>query len=108
MDFTLETYSVRFNRNWPFQAFLHLIDPTEKVWLCVNESVNERTKRWFYEGLIKPIVSVLEESFVDEVYISSKKYHWLLCINHHDVLIATGHPMVEKLKQLENKLLGTA
>lgn len=106
-DLKLDTYSIHFDKNWPFEAFLPLVDPSEKVWLFVNETVNKGTKFWFYEGLINTIVFVLKESFVDEVYIASKKYEWLLCLNHHDVLIATGQPMVDKLKKLENELLTT-
>lgn len=106
-DLKLDTYSVRFDRNWPFDSLLQLIDNSEKVWLFINESVNEGTKFWFYEGQIKTIVFVLGESFVDEVYIASKKYDWLLCINHHDVLVATGLYMPDKLKQLEKQNLLT-
>ena len=106
-DFKLDTYSVRFDRNWPFDSLLQLIDNSEKVWLFVNESVNEGTKFWFYDGQIKTIVFVLGESSVDEVYIASKNYDWLLCINHHDVLIATGVYMPDKLKQLEKQNLLT-
>lgn len=104
-DLKLDKYSVRFDRNWLFDSLLQLIDDSEKVWLFINESVNEGTKFWFYEGQIKTIVFVLGESFVDEVYIASKKYDWLLCINHHDVLIATGLYMPDKLKQLEKQSL---
>ncbi len=104
-DFKQRSYSVQFYRNWPFESLLQLVDNSEKVWLFVNESVNEGTKFWFYEGQIKPIVSVLRESLVDEVYIASMKYDWLLCINHHDVLIATGLDMPDRLRQLEKQNL---
>ena len=57
----------------------------------------------FYEGYIKDIVSVLGETTqTDEVYVASKKYEWLICVNHHDYIIATGRNMVEKLVMLEN------
>jgi hypothetical protein len=35
-----------------------------------------------------------------EYYIVSKKFEWLLCENHHDILIAVGQPMVEKMERL--------
>jgi len=100
-DFKQDIYSVQFNRNYPFDSLIQLVDNSEKVWLFINESVKQGTKFWFYDGQIKTIAFVLGESFVDEVYIASKKYEWLLCINHHDVLIATGHNMPDKLRQLE-------
>lgn len=107
-DFKQDTYSVRFEKNYPFDSLLQLVDASEQVWLVINESVNDGTKFWFYEGQIKPIAFVLGKSFADEVYIVSKRYDWLLCINHHDVLFATGLNMPGKLKQLDkqNKLLG--
>lgn len=104
-DFKLDTHSVQFLRNYPFDSLIQLVDISEKVWLFVNESVNEGTKFWFYEGKIEAIVFALGESYVDEVYIASKKYEWLLCINHHDFLIATGIMMPDKLRQLEQKSL---
>lgn len=100
-DFKQQTYSIHFDRNYPFDALLQLVDNSENVWLFVNETINEKNKFWFYEGKIKSIVFVLGESLVNEVYVASKKYDWLLCINHHDVLIATGGDMPEKLKRLE-------
>lgn len=100
--FKQNVYSVHFNRNYPFDSLLQLVDNSEKVWLFINETVNEREKFWFYEGRIEFIIFVLGESIVDEVYIVSKKYEWLLCINHHDVLIATGNTMPEKLMRLHS------
>jgi hypothetical protein len=34
--------------------------------------------------------------------LASKKYEWLICINHHDNLIATGKVMAEKLRNLSD------
>jgi len=104
-DFKNETYAVQFFRNWPFDSLTQLVDHSEKVWLFINEPVEGKTKFWFYEGKIETIVFVLGESFVDEVYVASKKYEWLLCINHSDILIATGLNMPDKLRQLEKQNL---
>jgi hypothetical protein len=102
--FKLDQYSVAFDYNWPFDELLKLIDPSEKVWLFLNESASKGEKFWFYEGNVKPIVLILKGSYhTDEVYIVSKKYEWLVCVNHHDVIIATGKIMPEKLKQLEKE-----
>ncbi len=102
--FKQDTYSVQIQYNWPFDPLLKLVEPAEKVWLFLDETINEETKFWFYEGTINEILAVLwESSFIDEVYIASKKYEWLLCINHHDVLIATGKEMSQKLRQLEKE-----
>jgi hypothetical protein len=58
-----------------------LIDETETVWYFVNETIREGEKFWFYEGKIKTIQKVIEVSGFDELYIASKKYEWLICIN---------------------------
>lgn len=87
----------------PYTFFDKLIDEDEKVWLMLNESVNMGDKFWFYEGKIKAIQEIINESgYIDELYIISKKYEWLLCINHHDYLIGTGDIMLNRLKRLEN------
>lgn len=89
--------------NYPFDQLLNLVDHSEKVWFFLDERVSEGNKYWFYEGYITDIVSILSEStLVDEVYLVSKKYEWLLCVNHHDYIIAAGNKMPEKLMKLEN------
>ena len=103
--FKLDQYAVAFDNNWPFDQLVNLIEPSEKVWLFLNESASEGEKFWFYEGTIKPIALILGESrYTDEVYIASKKYEWLICVNHHDEIIATGKDMPEKLKQVEDEI----
>jgi hypothetical protein len=60
-----------------------------------------KTNSGFNQGRVKAIRKVILEScYIDELYLVSKKYDWLICINHHDSLIATGKAMAEKLKNL--------
>lgn len=82
-----------------------LIDEHETIWLGATTTYHENTKIWWYEGKILPIIQVLAEScFFEEFYFVSKKFRWLFCINHHDVLTATGQEMPEKLANLVKKL----
>ncbi|MBF9143249.1 DUF6756 family protein [Hymenobacter properus] len=75
-----------------------LVDPGEVVWLVLNETVNMGDKFWFYQGTPRAIGRVLAECYyLDEIYLVSKKYAWLLCLNHHDVLFGVGPPMQERL-----------
>ncbi|MGI4870269.1 MAG: DUF6756 family protein [Janthinobacterium lividum] len=126
-DFKLDTHSY-FSYKYLLPDFIleKLVDNEEIVWLMLNESGSGAGKKiptwylphngppegiwieygsekfWFYEGRVKAIQQVLEDSAgIDEIYIISKKYEWLLCINHHDVLYATGGPMPARLRHLE-------
>jgi hypothetical protein len=82
----------------PFAILEQLIDPSEEVWFFVN---GDRDKFWFYQGKVKAIRKVILEScYIDELYLASKKYDWLICINHHDNLVATGEILAEKLRNL--------
>lgn len=99
--FKLDTFSVS-TKGKPFLYLDKLIDDTETVYFFVNETVNEADKFWFYQGQVKPIQTIIAEAcYIDELYLVSKKYEWLLCFNHHDILIATGQTMPDKLRHLE-------
>jgi len=100
-DFKHDTFSVPDLKYRPEYYLDKLINEDEKVWYLVNETINETTKYWIYEGKIKNIQMIIDEIGFDELCIVSKKYDWLICINHHDILIATGFKMIEKLKNLE-------
>jgi hypothetical protein len=80
-----------------------LMPPTETVWFITEDA--RRNKRhgnyWVYEGKIGPIVDVIRETHYFEYYIVSKKFEWLLCENHHDILMAVGQPMVNQLERLK-------
>lgn len=95
--FKLDTFSILVDQ--PYKFLDQLVDSEEMVWFFVN---GDKDKFWFYEGKVKVIMTVIEESsYIDELYIVSKKYQWLICINHHDGLITTGQMMPYKLRQLK-------
>lgn len=101
--FKLETHTWYCPEKLPDFLLEKLVDKQEAVWLMLDDTVNGQAKLWLYEGYVVAIRQVLDECcFVDEVYLVSKKYEWLLCINHHDVLYATGGDMPAKLRQLES------
>lgn len=76
-----------------------LIDEDENVWLVLLDE-----KFWFYEGKIKTIQMMIDESWFDELYIVSKHYTWLVCINHSDCLIALNEPVRQRLLTLNEEL----
>ena len=95
--FKLDTFSISVDK--PYKYLNQLIDNEETNWFFVN---GDKDKFWFYEGRVKAIKTVIEESsYIDELYIASKKYEWLICINHHDDLIATGQEIPDKMRKLQ-------
>ena len=102
-DFKAETFVFACESD-PYKKLDLLIDEDEVVWFFVNETVNEKTKYWFYQGRIKAIQEVIGEAVgLDEYYIASKKYKWMLCVNHHDILIGAGD-IIPKLKEKEKEI----
>jgi len=82
----------------PHTLLTSLVDPEETVWLMLDETVNFGDKFWFYQGTPHAIRSILTECYyLDEVYLISRKYTWLLCVNHHDVVYGIGSPVQERL-----------
>ncbi len=102
-DLKVETFGISC-KNDPYEKLGLLIGKNETVYFLVNETVNEMTKYWFYEGKVDTIISVIGESLgLDEYYLISKKYDWFLSTNHHDVLIGTG-TIIARMKKLEEKI----
>ncbi|WP_420387700.1 DUF6756 family protein [Roseivirga sp.] len=67
------------------------ISPSEKVWILLDEATHEKTKFWIYEGTVRAFDQLFRESFwTYEVLIVSKKYEWILILNHHSTMIGTG------------------
>jgi hypothetical protein len=97
--FKLDSYAIILEQ--PYLYLDQLADADESVWFFTN---GDSDKFWFFEGNIKTIIKVIgESSCIDELYVASKKYQWLICINHHDDLIATGEIMPDKLRKLQAK-----
>lgn len=97
--FRLDTFTIA-TKEQPYNYLSKLIDKNENIWLFANDG---KGKFWFYEGKINAIITVIEESsYLNEFYLASKKYQWLICINHHDNLICTGQIMPDKCRKLRD------
>ncbi|MBO9659034.1 MAG: hypothetical protein J7527_09430, partial [Chitinophagaceae bacterium] len=73
-SFKQETVSLTKEKPWLYLD--QLVDQNERVWFFDGGE----KKSWFFEGFIKEIVTVIDESTyaIDEIYIASKKYEWLI------------------------------
>jgi hypothetical protein len=76
-----------------------LVDPNEDIWFVAE--ANSPSKKlgnfWLYESRISPVCKVLSECPAFEYYILPRKMDWLLCENHHNILIGCGEAIVRKL-----------
>ena len=77
--------------DFKYLRFSDFVDPSEYVWVLLDETVNEESKFWIYEGKVSSFDLILNEScWIYEIVIVSKKYEWILIYNHHDILTGTG------------------
>ena len=83
-----------------FETLPLLIDKKESVYFVIEDESKENECYWLYEGKIHAIISVLKELWGTEYYIVSKKLEWILCENHHNILIGYGEPITEKMKSV--------
>jgi len=76
-------------------------DPNESVWCIVEEN---RTPYPVYLSSPSVIQKVVGNSCGFEYYILNRDFKWLLCENHHEVLIAVGEPVASNLAHLKDDL----
>lgn len=86
------------------ETYLHeMIDINEKIWFVMHDFSGG--KMWFYEGKILAIQKVIAKiPSYQEKYFIAKKFNWLFCITHDDMLITTGEVMPQKLENLVKTL----
>ncbi|MGG2134559.1 DUF6756 family protein [Bacillus sp. S2(2024)] len=90
-------YSVHFIDDDAYKHLHKLVDENERIFFMVEEK-SAKPKFWVYEGNITMIQKIIDETFAFEYYIFSKKFEWLLCENHHGILIGFGDKIIEKMK----------
>lgn len=101
---TLRKPTYGFYIDFPQLRLTEIVDHSEQVSFLLDETVNENTKFWIYEGFIEPFSKVIWESgHFDEILIVLKKLEWLISYNHHDILVGT-EKKIEQLQQLESKI----
>jgi hypothetical protein len=88
-----------FQTHGAYKLLPELLPPDQALWFIAQDSSKKNACFWVYEADAEAIVQVLAESPHFEYYVVSKKRDWLLCENHHEVLIAVGEPMIEALNR---------
>ncbi|WP_410503617.1 DUF6756 family protein [Hymenobacter sp. CRA2] len=96
--FTLEGLS--------WASIANLFVPIDAVFFFASDG----DKWWWYRGsglATCALAAKLSQNsaHLDEWGIIDQHYRWLLCLTHHDDLVAAGQPMVQRLEQLAAGLL---
>jgi hypothetical protein len=63
------------------------LSESDSYWFIASD---EDGKYWILEGTGKAIVSALSETGYFEYYITNKEITWLICENHHGVMVLKG------------------
>ena len=79
--------------NWNWVNRLSEIIPSlcTSVYVLFEDAETYESKYWLYEAYISELITILNESALwGDFYIVSKKYEWLISLNHHDVISCIG------------------
>lgn len=68
----------------PITELKSLLNTTDRYFFIASE---ENGKYWVMEGDGTSIASLISNSFYFEYYIADKSISWLLCENHHGVMV---------------------
>lgn len=90
-------YRVSFRNDDAFLYLDKLVDEDEKVWFIASEP---DYKHWVYESRVKAIQKLIGNTYYFEYYIVSRKYEWLICENHHGLLMGIGEKAKERIRTL--------
>jgi hypothetical protein len=79
-----------------------LLPPAERIWFVAEDW--PRTKKhgnyWLYETTVEAALRVLAEAHAFELYLSKRDLSWLVCQNHHDVVLGVGDEIVSAMRAL--------
>jgi hypothetical protein len=94
-----ESQSAVFDDGLGYQRISMLVpDAGERCWFIVESQASSSYP--VYEASPEEIASILGECFFFEYYIVPKDYSWLVCENHHGVVIGCGEPVGSRIKAM--------
>ena len=84
----------------PMRTLKSLIRANEPLWFVAEASGDKKIGNfWLYETTIEPLCAVLAKCPHFEYYVVGKKMDWLICENHHGVLMANGEDMATRMSE---------
>lgn len=69
----------------------------ERVWFIAEDFVAPEYSVW--EASVGDIQAVIGECYHFEFYMIEQEHRWLLCENHHCVVVAVGREVEDKLRE---------
>jgi len=78
----------------PYQYIREIIE--DDVFWFIVEDLND--KLWVYEGEKDIIFELIPElCHLNEYYLVSKKYQWLICEDHHEIVHLHGQEVIQRM-----------
>jgi hypothetical protein len=71
-------------------------DENERVWFVAEDFVRPEYSVW--EASARDVQAVIDECSGFEYYLIQRRFGWLVCENHHDVVIAVGKEVEDRLR----------
>lgn len=76
-------------------------DPHERLWFVVED--DQLPFYPVYETTVADAEAVIGESYGFEYYLIPKDLAWIICESHHNIIIAAGSPVDQRLRELTGK-----
>ena len=97
-DFRFPSTAIRFADQQGFKRIKKIVpNKKQKVWFVVED--HQQPFYPVYEATPEAIQSVIGECYCFEYYLVAKDMSWLVCETHHDVMIAIGTEVEERMRQ---------
>ncbi len=97
--FRCRAYAVAFTDQRGFRRLTEVVPaPKEPVWLIANVDEDSPGPVLAFEGSIDAIQAVIGQCYAFEYYVVARRYEWLICETHHNLVIAQGYKAMKRLR----------
>ena len=89
-----KTKEISEDRMWVTKLPNIIPENDQLVYVLFEDSINFRSKYWIYEMGIPELICIIGEVCgLDDFYIVSKKFDWLISECHEDIVSFVGSPL---------------
>ena len=89
-----KTKDISEDRMWVTKLPNIIPENNQLVYVLFEDSLNFRPKYWIYEMGIPELICIIGEACgLDDFYIVSKKFDWLISECHEDIVSFVGSPL---------------